>query len=509
MHPTAHARENPDKPALIEAESGAVLTYGELDRDWQRAAQAYRSMGLKRGDAIAILMDNSPAFFIAAWAAQMSGLYYVGVSTRLTGPEVAYLLSDSGAKLLIHSERLRDIAEAAVAEAGKGVRALSSGKDGEFEAMIADMPATWIDDPAPGRDMLYSSGTTGRPKGIRFDLPEGDVEQDMAITGLARSLYGFDKDTVYLCPAPLYHSAPLRFSLSTQQIGGTVVLMRKFDAELALKLIEQYRITVAQWVPTHFVRLLALPEDVRQRYDLSSLKCVFHAAAPCPREVKQQMMDWWGPIIHEYYASTETIGLCSVTPREWLERPGTVGTAKLGELHICDENGEELPAGEVGHVYFANGIPLKYHNDPEKTREAHNDRGWATVGDIGKVDEEGYLWLTDRASFMIISGGVNIYPQEIEDRLIEHPEVADAAVIGAPDPEMGERVVAVVQPVDAKVDRDALRERLLASLKDRLSFNKTPKQIDFRDTLPREENGKLMKRLLRDEYRALAEQGVE
>lgn len=450
MHPSVHAAQFGSKPAFVMAETGETVTYRELDERSNQGAHLFRKAGLRPGDMVAVFLHNTPRFLEAVWAAQRSGLYFVCIPTRLTAPELSYLLEDSGAKALIYSSALADVVRAATEEvtglalfSADGETSLSPG----FESMRAEMPNTAIDDEAPGQDMLYSSGTTGKPKGIKRPRPTGGIAEAMPVTLLARNLYTMDEETIYLCPAPLYHSAPLRFSMAVNQLGGTVIIMGKFDPERALALIERYQVTHAQWVPTHFVRILKLPPELRAKYIHSSLRCVFHSAAPCPVEVKQAMLDWWGPIVHEYYSSTELNGLTAVTPEEWLRHKGTVGRAVIGKIRICDEKGNALPPRAEGVIYFEGGNRIEYHNDPEKTRQAANDHGWTTVGDIGWTDEDGYLYLTDRQSFMIISGGVNIYPQEVENLLVTHPKVADAAVIGAPDSDLGERVVAVVQPL--------------------------------------------------------------
>ncbi|MCZ4342856.1 acyl-CoA synthetase [Sphingomonadaceae bacterium G21617-S1] len=508
MHPRDHAITTPDKPAYIMAGSGGVVTYKQLDERSNQGAHLLRATGLRAGDMVALFMHNSARFMEITWSAQRSGLYYIGVPTRLTATELNYLLRDSGAKALIYSADLEEVALAA----SRGLDNLarfsvdSSGLDREdFAAQRSAMPTTPITDESPGQDMLYSSGTTGAPKGIKRPRPEGAIDEPSPVTNLASALYGQDKNTIYLSPAPLYHAAPLRFCMAVHQLGGTDIIMEKFDPVQALDLIQKFQITHAQWVPTHFVRMLKLPQDVRERYDMSSLRCVYHAAAPCPIEIKRQMLEWWGPIVHEYYSSTELNGLTAATAAEWIDHPGTVGRSVIGEIKICDEHGEPVPPRTEGLVYFANGNPIEYHGDPEKTRQAYNQYGWTTVGDIGWVDEEGYLYLTDRQSFMIISGGVNIYPQEIENLLVSHPEVADVAVIGAPDPDMGERVVAVVQPVDPDADRAKLAETLQVYARANLSGYKIPRTIDFRDILPREPTGKLFKRLIRDEYRRAAQ----
>lgn len=349
--------------------------------------------------------------------------------------------------------------------------------------------------------MLYSSGTTGRPKGVRFALDEEPVGFLDGLTRLVRDRFAFGPDSVYLMPAPMYHAAALRWAISVLRLGGTVVAMERFDPELALQLIEKERITHSQWVPTHFIRMLKLPPEAREGYDMSSLEMVFHAAAPCPIPVKQDMLAWWGPVIHEYYAGTEFNGMTTIDPQDWLAHPGSVGRATFGIAHIMSDDGEtELTGRQEGLIYFEGGTPFTYHNDADKTASAYNSRGWSTLGDVGWLDEERYLYLTDRKSFMIISGGVNIYPQEIEDAIIVHPRVADAAVIGAPDDDLGERLVAIVQPLDWADAGDDLAADIRASLEGKLGRLKIPKQIDFLQELPRHPTGKLYKRLLRDTY---------
>jgi long-chain acyl-CoA synthetase len=505
-HPSVHARTKPEKPAVIMGSSGEVITYGELDAASNRFAQLLRARGLQIGDTIALCFDNNPVFFALSWGAQRAGLIYVAVSCRLTAPEIAYIAKDSGARLLIGNGAFAEVFDA-VAQIEPELAQLRLGGTGEHDltAALAAMPAEPIADERAGIDMLYSSGTTGKPKGVRVPLPEDPaIGSGNGLLDLARGAFGLDKDTIYLSPAPLYHAAPLRWSLTVQKLGGTVVCMEKFDPELALQLIERHRVTASQWVPTHFVRLLKLDEAVRHRYDLSSLRCAIHAAAPCPVPVKQAMIAWWGPILREYYAGTEGNGFTFISSEEWLQRPGSVGRALLGVIHICDEHGDEVPRGTEGQVFFEGGSAFTYHNDPDKTRDATNKHGWTSLGDVGRQDDEGYLYLTDRKSFMIISGGVNIYPQEIENLLVTHPKVADVAVIGAPDPDMGERVVAIVQPVNFGTAGPALAEELKEWLAPQLSRVKMPRQIDFRPDLPREPTGKLFKRLLRDEYKAIA-----
>jgi fatty-acyl-CoA synthase len=351
--------------------------------------------------------------------------------------------------------------------------------------------------------MLYSSGTTGRPKGIKRPLTGASVDEPPTLIHMLRGVFGFDADTVYLSTAPLYHGAPLGFCRATQALGATVVCMEHFDSVNALAAVEEHRVTHSQWVPTMFVRMLKAPTAIRDRYDLSSMRFALHAAAPCPRLVKEQMLDWWGPIVHEYYTGTEGSGLTYASPQDWLAHPGTVGRPVFGIIHICDSGGTELPPGEAGLIYFEQPtIPFQYHNDPEKTRSGQHPThpNWSTLGDIGLVDEDGFLYLTDRQAFMIISGGVNIYPQEIEDCLVLHDAVADVAVIGVPDAEMGESVKAVVQPAPGVEPSDELAATIIAYCRAHLAGYKIPRSVDFEAELPRLPTGKLCKQLLRARY---------
>jgi acyl-CoA synthetase (AMP-forming)/AMP-acid ligase II len=506
LTPTWHAQHTPDAPALVMAVGGETVTYAELEDRSRRLAAALRARGVAAGDHIAILMENNRAFLEVAWAAQRSGLYYTAINSHLRPGEVQYLVDDSGAVALVASEAMADVV-AGLDLSRIPVRVAGAGVLPGFEpydALLETAEPGPLEDDREGREMLYSSGTTGRPKGVRKQLagtPLGDPSATPVL--LARAVAGQGRGvgpgSVYLCPAPLYHSAPLVYSMSMQRLGATVVVMERFDPRSCLELIERHRVTHAQFVPTMFVRMLRLPPDERLRYDLSSLQFVVHAAAPCPVPVKRQMLDWWGPIIHEYYSGTEDIGSTFITPQEWLAHPGSVGRP-LEECHIVGPDGEELPPGEEGVVYFAGGRPFEYHNDPDKTASVTDHRGWRTLGDIGRLDEDGYLYLTDRQAHMIISGGVNIYPQEAENVLAGHPAVVDVAVIGVPDAEMGEAVKAVVQPVDGAAAGPELEAELLAHCQDELATYKCPRSVDFVDALPRDPNGKLYKRLLREGY---------
>lgn len=503
MHPCLHAQTQGDKPAYVMAGSGEVVTYAQLDARSNQGAHLFRSLGLQAGDVIAILMENNARFFEVAWAAQRAGLYFVCVSTKLTAGEVDYILKDCEAKVFITSVAIGPLIDEIAALAPDLALYAVGGPHGPYAdlgAAFAGQPTTPVADETAGSDMLYSSGTTGRPKGVKPALSGGPIDAPNALQMMAQGLFGFSGDSVYLSPAPLYHAAPLRWCMTVHKLGGTVVVMEKFDPEAALALIEKHQVNCGQFVPTHFVRMLKLPEHVRAKYDVSSMTSAVHAAAPCPVPVKEQMIAWWGPVVYEYYAGTEGNGFCWINSENWLAHKGSVGQAVLGELRICDENGDPLPPRTEGTVYFANGPAVNYHNAPEKTAESYNKHGWTTLGEVGWADEDGYLYLTDRKSFMIISGGVNIYPQEIENLLITHPQVADAAVVGAPCEEMGEQVVAVIQPMDHADDQVALAAELMAFARANLSHVKSPRRIDFMAELPRHPTGKLYKRLIRDAY---------
>jgi long-chain acyl-CoA synthetase len=509
MHPSVIALTQPDKPAVIVAETGRVLTFAEVDAASNRFAHLLRGHGLGVGEVIALMLDNVPEYFGIAWGAQRAGMHYVCISTRLTADEVNYILADSGAELLLIGESGAALASQIAFSGARYI--MNAALDGwtPLEPALAALPRTPIADERAGVDMLYSSGTTGRPKGVKVPLPEDPAIAQSNTLVMVAMAFGISADSIYLTPAPLYHAAPLRWSMTVQRMGGTIVLMQHFDAEGVLAAIERYGITSGQFVPTHFVRMLKLPAEVRARYDHGSMTVAIHAAAPCPVPVKQAMIDWWGPNIWEYYAGSEGNGITMITSDQWLTHQGSVGKAISGILHICGEDGEEVPLRAEGLVYFEGGNPFSYHNDPAKTAESHNQHGWSTLGDIGWMDEEGFLYLTDRKSFMIISGGVNIYPQEIENHLVTHPKVTDVAVIGAPHPDMGEQVVAVIQPADMTQAGDALADELAAFCREKLSGVKIPRRIDFRKELPRHPTGKLYKRLLRDEYWAAARESAQ
>lgn len=502
--PARHAVERPDHPAIVMAGSGATMTYAELDEHANRCAQVIRAAGLERGDHIALCVENRLEFLPLCWGAIYAGVYFTAISTRLTVDEAAYIVEDCGARVLVMSEGTADLAEALLdctpgVELRLSIGTTLAGHD-SYEEALAAASAEPISGRREGTDMLYSSGTTGRPKGVLHPLPEGDFGAPTSVQVLGQMVFSFDPDAVYLSPAPAYHAAPLRFSLAIHRVGGTVVMMERFGANEALAAIEAHGVTTSQWVPTMFIRLLKLSDDERAAHDVSSLRCAVHAAAPCPPEVKERMIEWWGPVLHEYYAGSEGNGLVYCNSEEWLAHRGTVGKALLGTLHICGPDGDELPVGEEGTIYFESEASFEYHNDPDKTADSRLSNGWSTLGDVGRLDEDGYLYLTDRKAHMIISGGVNIYPQETENVLAMHPSVDDVAVIGVPDEDFGEQVKAVVQPAPDVVADEALGAELIAYCRERLADVKCPRSVDFRDELPRHPTGKLYKRLLRDEY---------
>ncbi len=505
LYPGTWAARTPDKPAIIMAESGATVSYAELEDAANRLSQVFRNAGFQPGDHIAFCMENRPEFFPILWGAHYAGLYYTAISSRLTADELGYIIEDSGSRALISSPYMAESLSGLDDVLSKLEIRLSVGGDlpgfDRYEDAIAKASSDPLPDRVEGMPMLYSSGTTGRPKGVKPALTGDPLGTAEGLTTMTTLLFGASDDSIYLSPAPLYHSAPLRYCTQFFRIGATVVVMDRFDAEGALQAIEKHGITHSQWVPTMFVRMLKLEEAVRNRYDVSSLKIAIHAAAPCPVAIKEQMMDWWGPVLHEYYAGTEGNGFCYASPKDWLAHKGTVGKAFNCDLHIVDDDGSEVPVGEEGGIYFGNGMQeFEYHNDPKKTADARLANGWSTLGDIGKIDEDGFLYLTDRKSNMIISGGVNIYPQETENVLTVHPKVHDVAVFGVPNVDFGEEVKAVVQPTEMSNAGEALERELIAYCREHLADVKCPRSIDFREELPRHPTGKLYKRLLKDEY---------
>lgn len=509
MHLGAHAATMPDRAAVIVGEE--TLSYAELDQRSRRLAVDLRRQGLVRGDTIAIHMRNCCAFFVAAWAAQRSGLYYVPVPTQLRDEELAFILGDSAARAFISDAALGAVAAGALAQLAQppAVRWMHGAPADGFSplALVLNEGPDTLDDEVEGSDMLYTSGTTGRPKGVKRPLSYAALGSDARRIMRMRDLFGMSADTVFYTPAPIYHAAPLRFAMTVMRLGGTVVLSEKFDPELALSCLQRHAVTHSQWVPTMFSRLLRLDTATRAHYHFPAHRIAIHSGAPCPVEVKQAMIDWWGPVLHEYYSGTESIGFTHCDSIEWLANRGTVGRPWGCKVHIVGDDEIELPAGQTGAVYFEGQAPLVYHNDAEKTRKAHSTQGWATMGDIGYVNENGYLFLTDRKAFMIVSGGVNIYPREIELVLQSHPLVAEAAVFGVPDPDFGEAVQAVVQLLGPDSASQQTADALFGHVRTRLAGFKRPKRIDFCAELPRLSGGKLDKRALRDDYKARTQRG--
>ena len=506
MYAGRHARERAGQAAFIMAGSGETVTYSEYEARTNRLAHLLRAHGLKRLDHYSIFMENNSRYLESCGAGERSGLYYTCANSYLTPDELAYIVGNSESKALITSRAKRDVAMAAIRQCPKVALCLivdGTGDDGPFEdyaTAVAHWPDTPIADESLGTPMLYSSGTTGRPKGILRPLPENPPSQPLPLFDFLVRLWRYRDGMIYLSPAPLYHSAPQAAVSLTIRQGGTAIIMERFDPEAYLALVEKYRVTHSQLVPTMFSRMLKLPEDARRRHDLSSLEIAIHAAAPCPVPVKEQMIGWWGPIIHEYYGATEGLGFTACDSQEWLAHRGSVGRVLLGDLHILDENMQPCPKGVPGTVWFKTATPFEYFGDPVKTAEARSADGtMSTVGDVGYVDD-GFLYLTDRATFMIISGGVNIYPQECENLLITHPKVADAAVFGVPNADLGEEVKGVVQAMPGVETGPDLEGELIAFCGQHLARQKCPRSIDFETELPRLPTGKLYKRILRDRY---------
>lgn len=512
MHLSDLARTQPDKTAVVMADSGRALSFAELDAATRHLARLFDEQGLRASDTVAILMENSVEIIVASLAAQRRGLYFVPVSWHLTAEEIRYIAADSGASALITTAALAPLARvASMAIPALALRLVLSelAPGGAPPVVPPGFAAVTLDttsvaappgDEPGGRYMFYSSGTTGRPKGIRPAASGGPFGTGLPIERTLSEFYGFGTATRYLSPGPLYHAGPLGWTLATIALGGTAVIMERFDAARALAAIESHAITHAQFVPTMFVRMLKLPADVRDAYDLSSLRRVIHGAAPCAADVKRRMLDWLGSIIYEFYGASEGICFFAIGPDEWLAHPGSVGRALRGAPHILSDDGAELPTGEIGEVWIETTATFEYHNDPAKTASTTHARGWRTVGDMGWLDADGYLYLADRRTDLIISGGVNIYPREIEEALIMHPAVADVAVIGVPDDDLGQRVLAVVEPRQPATGDDALRASLLDHLATRLGRFKIPREVEFAAILPRLPSGKILRRVLRAQH---------
>jgi long-chain acyl-CoA synthetase len=494
LRPATYVATEPQRPAVVTS-SGVTVTFAELEERSCRLAQALFAHGLRPGDHVAIMLPNDERTHEVVFAAQRSGLYYTMVNTHLTAEEAAYIVNDCGARTLVTSSKMGELPADMVpltpeVELRLMIGHGTAGPDGyvDYDDVVGRYRGEPLAHEEEGFPMLYSSGTTGHPKGVRRPLSGEPFGTYATLNPMLERIMGFAEGDVYLCPAPLYHAAPLVWSSTVLRMGGTVVVMERFDPVECLRLIEEHQVTHGQFVPTMFVRMLKLPDGVRDRFDVSSLRSVVHAAAPCAPEVKRRMIEWWGPIIHEYYSGTEGMGMTWIGPEDALSHPGSVGRAIWGQVHICGDDGAELPVGETGVVYFGGrtDATFEYNHDPEKTRQS--------------FDEEGFLFLTDRKQFMIVSGGVNIYPQEVEDVLVLHPAVADVAVFGVPEAEMGEEVMAVVQPASGYEPGPALAAEIIAFCRDHLSHYKCPHTVDFTDQLPRGENGKLYKKGLREAY---------
>ena len=501
---TQQARATPDKPAFIMGASGEVVTFAELDAKANQIAQLLRASGIETGQHIAMMLKNCREFIEVVFGCSRAGVVFTPISTHLKNEETAYIINNCNARLFIASASLGDVATEAAEHAPELLRKFIVGGETagfeDWQSAVASQPSDEISDQSLGVPMLYSSGTTGKPKGI-FRAPQNtdlDAPHPLKLVG---AYYGFSDTTVYLSPAPLYHSAPLFYNTLNMTGGGTSIIMDRFDPEQALALIERYEVTHSQWVPSMFIRMLKLPEGIRERYDVSSMQRAIHAAAPCPIDIKRQMINWWGPVICEYYSSTEGVGFTLIDSEDWLAHPGSVGRPLTGVPKILDDEMKVLPPGEVGQIYFDEIGRFEYFDEPGKTDEAFDTRGWGTVGDMGYLDADGYLYLTDRKNFMIITGGVNVYPAEIEGLLVTHPQIADAAVFGIPNEEYGEEVKAVVQLLDHEEAGDALAGDLILWMKERLSSVKVPKSVDFMEQLPRMDNGKLYKRHLMEAYK--------
>lgn len=501
------AEATPDKPAIIMADTGQMLTYGEMISNANRLANYFVSIGLNEGDCISIFLENQVRYLELVWAAKITGLYYVCIGRHLNGSDVGYIIENSESRILITSAAQASTAKEVVNSLTGDVRLLmmDGTSDGflSYEDEIAAQPDTQITGRRRGASMLYTSGTTGKPKGVRNDLP--DISPHVApprhMTYVGK--YNISSSTVMFNPGPFYHTGPIRLMMHAQREGATAVSLSKFDAEQSLKAIDKYKVTYGFFVPTMFVRMLTLPDDIRLKYDMSSIQYAIHSAAPCSIIIKEKMINWWGKILYEMYGGTESTGTTAISSQDWLEHKGSVGRATPGtEIHIVDENGDECPPNVPGLIYMTTGKHFEYFKDPEKSAASRHPKGWYALGDIGYLDEGGYLFLTDRQANLIISGGVNIYPQEAENALTGHPDIADIAVIGIPNPDFGEEVKALVVPTNklSKEQESKLERKLIEFCKSKISFFKCPRTIDFVETLPRSEAGKLLKLEIRKRY---------
>lgn len=510
MHPRDIACQEPHRKAIVviseeQGKPDKITTYGELMAGSDRLTAFFRGQGLSCGDTIAICMENRAEFFMSCWAAFNLGLYFVPISTRLKSAEIEYILNDCGAKALLTSAAISAVRKLPQRVSSVDLWLMLDADSSEFlDFDQAPRPPETPDNYSrvQGAPMLYTSGTTGFPKGVKPPSTNRSPYEPPPLLTLLATLFNFGRETVYLSTGPLYHATPLKFNMAVHTLGGTSIILERFDAETALASMAQCRVTHSQWVPTMFNRLLRLPEPVRSAYDLVAHKVAIHGAAPCPVELKQAMFDWWGPILYEYYGGSESIGLCAIGPNEWLQHRGSVGRPVRGQIHILDEKGNRLPSGETGLIYFSGGGNFAYHNDPDKTASAFNENGWATLGDVGYQDNDGFLYLTDRRNYVINVGGVNVYPQEAENCLSQHPAVADAAVFGIPHDDLGEEVKGVIELAPGHNPDARTKAMLISYCQQHLSNIKCPRSIDFIKEMPREPSGKLLKRKLIDHYRS-------
>lgn len=501
-HPNYYAKMTPDKPAVVFAESGEALTYRDMTERAARAAGVFEKFGLRFGDVVAILMENQIRFPELVWAAKNSGLRYVAISTQLNAEDVGYIIGDSGAKLILTSARFADLAHGAMGDLNPSPALLVVGDcDNDQQSLqkfAQDVESVRALSPKRGASMLYSSGTTGRPKGVKTKIADVSPETPPQRFWVLQEQFRFDERSVFINPGPFYHAAPLRFMMTVHRTGGTVVAFEKFDAERTLTAIDEFGGTHGFFVPTMFRRMLALNEETRAQYNLGTMRHAIHAAAPCPRDTKYAMIEWWGPIIDELYSGTESIGHTFITSEEWLAHPGSVGKPSGNcKIRIVDCDGRILPPNTPGRIEMSNGLAVEYHGEAA-ARPLYNTDGYASLGDVGYLDGDGYLYLTDRENDMIIAGGVNIYPQETERALLNHPEIIDVCVFGRPDDDMGEEVAALIQLVSPCADPAQKAAQLAEYCRGHLSKLKSPRSIVIVDAIPRNELGKVAKHKLRD-----------
>lgn len=497
-HPREHSVRTPEKSAIIEARTGRTRSYGALEQRANAIAHLLRAYGLLAGECMAILMEDRIEYFDLVWAAQRSGLYFLPVYTSLGEAETAAMVAHADARLIFASSAYLGKAEAIARLCPQVLAAVCIDDDGSanhLERRLQAMPTTPIGDEAGGQPMQYSGGTTGTPKGIRRPAVTGGIDTPDKLLDLAIDRFGFSPSMRLSTTAPLHHVAPMRFSMMTHRLGGTTILLGDFEAEAALGALEHFAISHSHWIPDMLVRLVKLPEAVKARTDLSLHRCAIHAAAPCPPVIKSALLDWWGPIVHEIYAGTEAPGFCIIGPQEWRQKPGSVGRAAIGSVRIVGPDGAEVPAGQIGQVYFADPLPFSYHKDAQRTRDAFNDKGWATIDDLGWVDADGYVFLIERKGFAYALGGLAIYPRLAEDCIIGHPAVADVGLAALPDMANAQDRVAVVLLLEGFEASASLAATLL-NMTQGLPDHQQPTRLIFVDTFPRDDDGKIDRKAL-------------